>query len=346
MGVLRSAAPASDAQLEDLLSTPSTGVQDALGACPGDVVVLGAGGKIGPTLARMIRRAADAAGSPRRVFAVSRFQSGTLADSLREHGIEVARADLSNPDADAALPDAANVIFLAGQKFGTTDAPGSTWMTNVVVPAAVAARYRNSRIVALSTGNVYPLSRVDAGGSREDDPPGPVGEYAWTCLGRERVLAEASRVHGTRVAIVRLNYAIDLRYGVLVDLAQRIRSGQPIDLRMGYVNVIWQGDASAQVIQCLARADSPPWIVNVTGPDVLAVRAAALELGRLLGREPVFTGTEAPDALLSNTDRAQAAFGPPRISSAQLIEWVAEWVGRDGATLGKATHFEEREGRF
>jgi nucleoside-diphosphate-sugar epimerase len=238
------------------------------------------------------------------------------------------------------------VIFLAGQKFGTSDSPGTTWTTNVVLPAAVASRYRDSRIVALSTGNVYPLSRVSSGGSREDDPPDPIGEYAWTCLGRERVFTETSRLHGTRVAVVRLNYAVDLRYGVLVDVAQKIHAGTPIDLGMGHVNVIWQGDASAQVIQCLPQAAAPPWIVNVTGTDVLSIRAVALELGRLLGREPVFTGSESSDALLSNTGRAQAAFGPPRITSAQLVEWVGDWIARGGPTLGKATHFEEREGRF
>jgi nucleoside-diphosphate-sugar epimerase len=340
------AAPTDDTELEEQLSRPTSGVVDALTACPGDVVVLGAGGKMGPSLTRMVRRAADSTGFPRRVIAVSRFQAGDTGERLRESGIEVVRADLSERSAIAGLPDAPNVISLVGQKFGTWDAPGATWMANVVVPTVIAERYRDSRIVALSTGNVYPLSPVSSGGSREDDPPGPVGEYAWTCLGRERVLTEASRRHGTRLAIVRLNYAVDLRYGVLVDIALKVRAGTPVDLRMGHVNVIWQGDASAQVIQCLAHAESPPWIVNVTGPDILPSRAVALELGRLLGREPVFAGAESPDALLSNTRKAQAAFGLPRLTSAQLIEWVADWVGRDGSTLGKATHFEEREGRF
>jgi nucleoside-diphosphate-sugar epimerase len=339
-------APASEKELEDALSAPTTSVVDALAACPGDVLVLGAGGKMGPSLTRMVRRGADASGESRRVIAVSRFQEGSLAGELRNGGIEVVRADLTDADAVAGLPDAPNVIFLAGQKFGTVDSPGATWMTNVVLPAAVASRYRGSRIVALSTGNVYPLSRSSSGGSREDEPPGPIGEYAWTCLGRERVFTETSRLHDTRVAIVRLNYAVDLRYGVLVDVALKIRTGMPIDLGMGHVNVIWQGDASAQVIQCLPQAAAPPWIVNVTGTDVLSIRAVALELGRLLGREPVFTGSESSDALLSNTGRAQAAFGPPRITSAQLVEWVGDWIARGGPTLGKATHFEEREGRF
>lgn len=335
-------APENEAELDDRLSEPPAEVSDALAACPGDVVVVGAGGKMGPSLARMIRRASR---DGRRVIAISRFSTAEAAISLESAGIEVHRADLTRPDEVDALPDAPNVFFLAGQKFGTTDAPGATWTTNVVVPALVANRYATSRIVALSTGNIYPLVPVASGGAREDDPPGPVGEYAWSCLGRERVLQHAAS-SGTRVAIVRLNYAVDLRYGVLVDLALRLRDGKSIDLRMGHANVIWQGDACAQVVQCLTRATAPAWVVNVTGPETLAVRAVATQLARRLGIEPVFTGQEAADALLSNTARAQAAFGPPRIPASLLIDWVADWVARGGATLGKPTHFEQREGRF
>lgn len=335
-------APQNEAELDDRLSEPTPEVADALAACPGDVVVVGAGGKMGPSLARMVRRAA---GDGRRVIAVSRFTNDRAALDLESSGIAIHRADLARPDHVAALPDAPNVFFLAGQKFGTTGAPGATWTANVVVPALVANRYAGARIVALSTGNVYPLVPVTSGGAREDGPTGPVGEYAWSCLGRERVLEQAAS-SGTRVAIVRLNYAVDLRYGVLVDLALRLRAGQPIDLTMGHANVTWQGDACAQVIRCLTRASSPPWIVNVTGPEVLSIRAAAIQLARRLQVEPTFTGVESADALLSNTDRAQAAFGLPRVSANTLIEWVAEWVSRGGATLGKPTHFEQREGRF
>ena len=200
--------------------------------------------------------------------------------------------------------------------------------------------------MALSTGNVYPLTPVRSGGSREDDALGPVSEYAWSCLGRERVLEHASRTRGTPVAIVRLNYAVDLRYGVLVDLALKVASGTPIDLRMGFVNVIWQRDAAAYVIQCLSQAAVPPFVVNVAGPEILPVREVAHEFGRLLGREPVFLGVEAEDALLSNTSRAQSLWGPPVLPASRLISWVAEWISHGGVTLGKPTHFEQREGSF
>jgi nucleoside-diphosphate-sugar epimerase len=318
----------------------------ALESCPGDVAILGAGGKMGPSVARMVRRAADQTGEPRRVLAVSRFASGPLADQLAESGIEVVRADLTDWASLASLPEMPNVIFLAGQKFGTRSLPSTTWVTNTVVPALVADRFRASRIVALSTGNVYPLTSVRRGGAREDDPPTPVGEYAWSCLGRERVLEHASRARGTRVAIVRLNYAVDLRYGVLVDVALKVANGTPIDLRMGAVNVIWQGDAAAQVIQCLTEVSVPPFIVNVTGSEILSVRNVAHEFGRLFGREPVFTGSEAGDALLSDTTRAQSLWGPPSVSATRLMAWVAEWVQQGGVTLGRPTHFEQREGSF
>jgi nucleoside-diphosphate-sugar epimerase len=219
-------------------------------------------------------------------------------------------------------------------------------VTNAVVPALVADRFRGSRIVALSTGNIYPLTPVRSGGSREDDAPGPIGEYAWSCLGRERVLEHASRTRGTPMAIVRLNYAVDLRYGVLVDLALKVASGTPIDLRMGYVNVIWQRDAATSVIQCLTQTAVPPFVVNIAGPEILPVREVAHEFGRLLGREPVFTGTESGDALLSNTSRAQSLWGPPSVAASRLISWVADWLAHGGVTLGKPTHFEQREGSF
>jgi nucleoside-diphosphate-sugar epimerase len=338
--------PRTEDELEERLSRPGSGVVDALRASPGDVVVLGAGGKMGPSLARMVRRAAGELGDGREVIAVSRFSSPAAAARLEAWGIRAVRADLSDRDAVATLPDAPNVIFMAGQKFGTRQLPALTWVANTVVPALAAERYRGTRIVAFSTGNVYPLTPVTGGGSRESDPTGPVGEYAWSCLGRERVFEHASRARGTPVAIVRLNYAVDLRYGVLVDLARKVWSGEAIDLRMGHVNLIWQGDASAQAIQCLPRASVPPLVVNVTGPETLSVRAVALELGRVLEREPNFTGREEDDALLSNTSLAQNFFGPPAVSSDTLLAWVAEWIRGGGRILGKATHFEEREGNF
>ena len=339
-------APRTESELEELLSRPSSGVIRALEACLGDVAILGAGGKMGPSVARMVKRAADQAGEPRRVLAVSRFTSGPLADQLTEFGIEVVRADLTDWASLASLPETPNVIFLAGQKFGTRSLPSTTWVTNTVVPALVADRFRASRIVALSTGNVYPLTALRRGGSREDDAPAPIGEYAWSCLGRERVLEHASRARGTPMAIVRLNYAVDLRYGVLVDLALKVMNGTPIDMRMGAVNVIWQGDAASQIIQCLPEAAIPPFVVNVTGAEVLSVRNIAHEFGRLFGRDPVITGSEAGDALLSNTTRAQSLWGPPSVSASRLIGWVADWVMHGGVTLGRPTHFEQREGSF
>ncbi len=338
--------PRGEAELEEILSRPSSGVVRALQECPGDVAILGAGGKMGPSVARMVRRAADQAGDSRRVLAVSRFGTGSLVDQLVESGVEVVSADLTDWASLASLPETPNVIFLAGQKFGTLALPSTTWVTNTVVPALVADRFRGSRIVALSTGNVYPLTPAQGEGSSEDDPAGPVGEYAWSCLGRERVLEHASRTRGTPIAIVRLNYAVDLRYGVLVDLALKVAAGTPVELRMGFVNVIWQRDAATQIIQCLAHAAVPPFVVNVAGPEVLAVRDVAHEFGRLFGREPVFTGTEAADALLSNTSRAQALWGLPSVTSSRLIAWVADWVTHGGVTLGKPTHFEQREGSF
>jgi nucleoside-diphosphate-sugar epimerase len=338
--------PRSESELGELLSRPTPGVLDALRECPGDVMVLGAGGKMGPTLAVMLRRAADELADGRRIYAVSRFSSEGATKVFTEQNVEVIPADLSDRTALAMLPVAPNVIFMAGQKFGTRSLPALTWVSNVVVPAIAAERFRDSRFVAFSTGNVYGLTPVKRGGSREGDAPSPEGEYAWSCLGRERVLEQASRSRGTRMAIVRLNYAVELRYGVLVDLAQRILAGDTIDLRMGYVNLIWQGDACAQTIQCLTRVSVPPFVINVTGAEVLSVRDLALELGRILGREPVFASREEEDALVSNTELAQSHFGPPSVSAVSLLSWVADWVSSGRPTLGKPTKFEEREGDF
>jgi nucleoside-diphosphate-sugar epimerase len=324
---------ASETALEDALSAPSSGLLASLRSTPGDIIILGAAGKMGPTLARMARRAIDELGRHDRVVAVSRFSSAKAEQSLHAWGIETVRCDLLDRGAVAALPDAPNVIFMAGQKFGTRDAPSSTWAMNVVLPS-------------ISTGNVYPLSSVDGGGSRESDTPAPVGEYAMSCLGRERIFEDASARRGTRVAIVRLNYAIDLRYGVLVDVASRVLRGEPIHLRMGHVNVIWQGDANDWALRCLAHASAPPFVVNVTGHETLAVRELAARFGELLHRAPTFTGTESRDALLSNASNAHGLFGPPAVSASTLLEWVAEWVRAGQPLLGKPTHFEERSGAF
>lgn len=339
-------APHSVEELEELLSRPTAGVVEALERCPGDVLVLGAGGKMGATCVRMARRAADETGDARRITAVSRFASTATVEGIRATGADVIAADLSDRDQLWKLPEAPNVIYLAGQKFGTRDAPAQTWMTNVILPHLVAERFPRSRIVALSTGNVYPLVPVDSAGSRESDPVGPVGEYAETCVGRERIFEHASTARGTLVSLVRLNYAVDLRYGVLVDVASKAWRGEPIDVEMGYANVIWQGDACAQVLQCLPLAASPPFVVNVTGPEQLSIRTVALELGRLLDRQVHLVGHEASDALLSNTSRSRSLFGPPTVSAETLLVWVAEWIRHERPLLGKATNFQERRGNF
>ena len=305
---------------------------------------------MGPTLSRMIRDSASLAaaedGHPRQVFAVSRFSSAGAAQALREYGLEVVRCDLADRTAVDALPDAPNVFFLAGQKFGTSEAPASTWAANTVVPALAADRYRSSRIVAFSTGNVYPLVPASSGGARETDLPSPVGEYANSCLGRERVLEYFSTRNGTALTVVRLNYAIALRYGLLTDVALRVKEGQPIDLRMGFANVIWQGDANRAAIECLPLSTSPPFVINVTGAETISIRSVAERFGTLLGRPPVFEGSEAPDALLSATERARERLASPTTSLDWMIRATAEWVAAGRPLLGKPTSFERRDGAF
>ena len=343
-------APRTEDALEELLSRPDEGAVAALRAHSGDVLVLGVGGKMGPSLARMLRRAADIADgtrSARRIIGVSRFSSGRARDALEAVGVETIPCDLSDADAVRELPEAPNIIFMAGQKFGTRAAPAATWAANTAVPTLVAARFRRSRTVAFSTGNVYPLTPVAAGGSKETDTPAPIGEYAASCLGRERIFEHYAAQHHAPLAIVRLNYAIDLRYGVLVDIALAVHRGDPVDVRMGHVNVIWQGDANARAIACLAYASSsPPFVVNVTGTKVLRVRDVAARFGKLFGREPTFTGEEAPDALLSDTTLMRRTLGAPSVAEDWIVAAVAEWIQAGGALLGKPTSFQTRDGRF
>ncbi|HUF28667.1 MAG TPA: NAD(P)-dependent oxidoreductase [Gemmatimonadaceae bacterium] len=339
-------APATDEALEERLSRPSAEVCATLARQPGDVLVLGAGGKMGPSLARMASRALDELGHFHRVIAVARFSDAAAAHALAADGIETIRCDLADRAAVAALPGAANIVFMAGQKFGTTAEPSATWAANVLVPAIVAERYAGSRIVAFSTGNVYPLVPRTGRGSREDDAPAPAGEYAISCLGRERMFEHVSRGRGTPVTIVRLNYAVDLRYGVLVDIARRIVRREPVDVTMGWFNVLWQGDANAQALRCLDHATSPPLVINLTGPETLSVRSVAERLGELLGQAPEITGREADDALLSDASRARGLFGAPSVPADRLIEWVATWVAGGGKALERPTKFEVRDGRF
>ncbi|MBI5397204.1 MAG: NAD(P)-dependent oxidoreductase [Verrucomicrobia bacterium] len=332
--------------LEERLSRPTDGVLETLRALDGDVLVLGAGGKMGPTLARMAGRAVETLGQRRRVCAVSRFSSAATADELRRQGVHPISCDLTDRDAVSRLPDAPNIIFMAGQKFGTSDRPELTWVMNTLVPAVVAQRFPTSRIVVFSTGCVYPLTPTDGTGSREDDVLDPPGEYANSCVGRERVFTHFSKQNGTPALLFRLNYAIDLRYGVLLDVAQKVAQGAPVDVTMGWANVIWQGDANARAIQCLAHTATPPRALNVTGREKISVRALAERFGQLLQRKPVIVGQEAPTAWLSDALRSFELFGPVTVTLDEMIEAVAHWVKRGGATLGKPTHFESRNGQF
>jgi nucleoside-diphosphate-sugar epimerase len=333
----------TEADLDDALSAPRAETEAALADCSGDVVILGAGGKMGPTLARMARRAAS---DSRRVIAVSRWSSADARRHLEDAGVETLSCDLLDHQAVMELPEAPNVIFMAGQKFGTTGAPELTWGMNTLVPAYCADRYRASRIAAFSTGNVYPLTPVDAGGSREGDQLAPVGEYAASCVGRERMFELASRTHGTRVAILRLNYAIDLRYGVLVDIALKVYRSEPVSVDMGYVNVIWQGDANRIALESLALASAPPFVLNLTGRETLSVRELATWFGERFDKPARFTGSERDDALLSNTTRLSKSFAPLAVSVEDLRNRVADWVEDGGALLGKPTKFETRDGKF
>jgi nucleoside-diphosphate-sugar epimerase len=334
-------------QLELELSRPTAGVLDTLRRIDGDILVLGAGGKMGPTLACMARRGLDEIGATgRRVIAVSRFSSPAAATALERHGVETVSCDLLDPAAVARLPDAANVIFMAGQKFGTADAPDQTWAMNTLVPAHAADRYRTARTVVFSTACVYPLAPVGGRGAHEDDPLGPPGDYANSCVGRERIYSFLSRRHGTPAVLFRLSYAIDLRYGVLCDVAWKVARGEPVDVTMAAANVIWQGDANARAIQCLERTGAPPVPLNVTGLEPVSIRRLAARFGELLGREPVITGAEAGTAWLVDARRSYDWFGPPEVSVEEMIGMQAEWVQRGGATLGKPTHFEVRDGQF
>lgn len=335
------------ADLEDELSLPTAGVLETLRRLDGDVMVLGAGGKMGPTLARMLRRGMDAVGqSTRRVIAVSRFSSAQEAETLTSHGVEVRRCDLLDRAAVAALPEVPNVIFMAGQKFGTSDAPELTWVMNTLVPAVVAERFAKSKMVVFSTGCVYPMAAVAGGGSKETDALGPLGDYANSCVGRERVCAHYAKVNGTPMLLFRLSYAIDLRYGVLMDVAQKVWRSEPVDVTMGYANVIWQGDANARAIQCLERVASPAAALNVTGLERVSIRELARAFGERMGKPVVITGQEAEAAWLFDASLSYEWFGPPRVTIPEMVEATAAWVLAGGSTLGKPTHFEVRDGAF
>lgn len=332
--------------LEQMLSEPTEQVVEMMSRLKGDIILLGVAGKIGPSLARMARRATDLAGVSRRVIGVSRFSSPKDQAALHADGVETIRCDLLDEGAVAQLPDAPNAIYLAGKKFGSSGDSSTTWAMNTWLPGVICRKFRSSRIVAYSTGNVYGATSVAGGGSREVDQVEPVGEYAMSCLGRERIMEYFSRTWHIPMAIIRLFYACEVRYGVLVDLARKVASGEPIDLSVGHFNLIWQGDNNAQTLLALEHVDTPPFVLNLTGPEIVSVREAAQIMGCRLGRKPIFTGTELDTSFIGNTQQARGLFGPPRVNATQLMDWVLDWVKRDGEYLGKPTHFETRDGKY
>ncbi len=336
----------TEEQLEDVLSTPGPALCEMMRRLRGDIMVLGAGGKMGPSLVRLARRAGDEVGVRRRVIAASIFDSDQLRVDLERAGVETISCDLLDPRQIATIPQCENIIYMAGRKFGSTDRPDLTWAINVLLPAAVLRHFRDSRIVAFSSGNIYPFVTVASGGSRETDEVAPVGEYAQTCLGRERVFEYYSREFGTSILLFRLNYAVDLRYGVLVDIATRVYHGQPVQLQVGHFNTLWQGDANSYALRCLEICEAPPRMLNVTGPEIVSVRKAALFFAERFHREARFEGEESETALLSNASTCHALFGPPSVRLEQLQEWVAHWVQIGGASLNKPTHFEVKNGRY
>jgi nucleoside-diphosphate-sugar epimerase len=334
---------ASVEALEDFMTTPSQALIDDLAAIDGDVLILGVGGKMGPTLAGLAKRAAPG----RRVVGVARFSETDLQHKLEAWGVEAVRCDLLDRAAVAKLPRIRNIVFMAGRKFGETGTLDLTWAMNVLVPAHVAEIFTDSRIVALSTGNVYPFVDIRHQGATEAVPAAPpAGEYANSCIGRERMFEYFSRRHGTPGRIIRLNYAIDMRYGVLHDIACKVRDGTPIDLATGHVNVIWQGDANAQILRSLRHCTSPTSPLNVSGPETISVHAVAEAFGRRFNKQPEFVGEEAAVGWLANTGEAARLFGYPVVPLNRMIEWVADWTERNLPTLNKPTQYESRSGRF
>ena len=337
--------PTVDA-LEACLSEPTPRTIETLSQLEGDILVLGAGGKMGPSLARMARRAADEAGPKRRVIAVSRFGDSDVKAALEAEGVETIAGDLMDEAFVSSLPKCANVVYMVGLKFGTADDASRTWATYAYLSGLLARAFAGSRIVCFSTGNVYGLVPVAGSGSVETDAPNPSGEYAMSCLGRERVFEHFSRQFGTPMVLLRLNYATELRYGVLVDLARWVQAEAPISLAMGHFNVIWQADACNQALGSLAHASSPPLALNVTGPQKASTREVARRLGALMEKQVTFRDQEAETALLADASRACGLFGPPCMSLDEMLEWTAEWITRGGATWDKPTHFEVRDGKF
>lgn len=334
------------ADLEARLATPSETLIQDLAKVNGDVIILGVGGKMGPSLARLASNAIREGGLSKRVIGVSRFSNEAARRELEEAGVETISCDLLNDDELKQLPHADNIIYMAGNKFGTTGNEHFTWAMNAYLPGRVAEKYKDSRIVVFSSGNVYPFTPSNGGGADESVLPEPIGEYAQSCLGRERIFEYHSHKNGTPMVLYRLNYAIDMRYGVLHEIAKAVHEGRPINLAMGHANVIWQGDANAMALRCLTVCSAPPNIVNITGPETMSVRWAANQFAERMKKEAIFEGTESELALLNNAAKSHQLFGYPTVSLRQMIDWTADWIQNDGASWNKPTHFQERSGRF
>lgn len=332
--------------LDNLLSTPSQKLIEDMAKIEGDIIILGAGGKMGPSLALLAKNAIKASNSNKKVIAVSRFTDPIVTKLLKDNEIETISVDLMEPGAFDKLPEVPNVIYMAGRKFGTDGQEALTWAMNAWLPTLVAEKYKKSKIVAFSSGNIYPMMPVYSGGASEKMKPAPIGDYATSCLARERMFEYGSQKYGTEVFLYRLNYAVDLRYGVLHDLASNILAENPISLTTTSFNCIWQGDANEIALRALLHTGSPAVKMNVTGPETVSVRLTALELGKLLGKEPIFEGEESDVAFLNNAALAMETFGYPTVSLKTLIRWQAEWILDGGRSLGKPTHFEERKGNF
>ncbi len=336
----------NEEDLDEVLTRPRPLLVEFIKTLHSPLLLLGAGGKMGPSLAVLARRAAQMAGHRLEIVAASRFSNATTRKWLEDHEIKTISCNLLEPDGLQQIPDAENIIYLVGQKFGTTQNPSATWAINSLAPANACTRYPHSKIAALSSGSIYPLTPIENGGAVETTPLTPLGEYANACVARERIFEYFSQQNGTPVALIRLFYAVDLRYGVLVDLAQKVFSGEPVDLTMGYLNWIWQGDANEMILRCLSLTRTPPLPLNLTSPLCVSVQEIALKFGEIMGKRVQFVGSEANTALLGNPARLCEQLGEPATPLEVVMRWTAHWVQHQGRLLGKPTHFEVRDGRY
>lgn len=336
----------TEEKLNELLTIPSDKLVEDIAKIKGDIMILGAGGKMGPTLCLLAKKAIKKAGIEKRVIAVSRFSDPIALDLLHSNGIETISCDLLDNDSLQALPEVENVIYMAGRKFGTDGQEYLTWAMNATLPAFVAYKFRKSNIVVFSSGNIYPIVPLSSGGCTEEDKVGPIGEYAMSCLARERAFEYAANKYGTKVFIYRLSFAVDLRYGVLFDCAKKIMDGTPISLTTPCFNFIWQGSANEIAIRGLLHCEAPALKMNVTGPEINSIKYVCEKLGKYLGKAPIFEGEMQPNAYIANASKCTEIFGYPEVGPETLIKWQAEYILDGGRTLDKPTHFEERKGSY